>query len=117
MLSTGMYVRCPADKENMAEPRVFICGQIIKVDEFKKTVVVKIHDPFDYLLFFEDLPKGIIEVLQGSVDRCNFFIESTVIYNHERCKILSSQKAKDGFYYYYVQNQSIREWLKSVKRK
>ena len=55
MLSTGMYVRCPADKENMAEPRVFICGQIIKVDEFKKTVVVKIHDPFDYLLFFEDL--------------------------------------------------------------
>lgn len=41
MLSTGMYVRCPADKENMAEPRAFICGQIIKVDEFKKTVVVK----------------------------------------------------------------------------
>ena len=96
MLSTGMYVRCLADKENMAEPRVFICGQITKVDEFKKTVVVKIHDPFDYLLFFEDLPKGIIEVPQGSVDRCNFFIESTVVYNHERCKILSSQKAKDG---------------------
>ena len=48
MLSTGMYVRCPADKENMTEPRVFICGQITKVDEFKKTVVVKIHDPFDY---------------------------------------------------------------------
>ena len=41
-----MYVRCPADKENMAEPRVFICGQITKVDEFKKTVVIKIHDPF-----------------------------------------------------------------------
>lgn len=53
MLSTGMYVRCPADKENMAEPRAFICGQIIKVDEFKKTVVVKIHDPFDYLLFLK----------------------------------------------------------------
>ena len=36
MLSAGLYVRCPADKENMAEPRVFICGQITKVDEFKK---------------------------------------------------------------------------------
>ena len=76
MLSAGMYVRCPADKENMAEPRVFICGQITKVDEFKKTVVIKIHDPFDYLLFFEDLPKGTIELPQGNVDRCNFFMES-----------------------------------------
>lgn len=116
MLSTGMYVRCPADKENMAEPRVFICGQITKVDEFKKTVVVKIHDPFDYLLFFEDLPKGIIEVPQGSVDRCNFFIESTVVYNHKRCKILSSQKAKDGFYYYYVQNQSDKRVVKVCEK-
>ena len=116
MLSTGMYVRCPADKENMAEPRVFICGQITKVDEFKKTVVVKIHNPFDYLLFFEDLPKGIIEVPQGSVDRCNFFIESTVVYNHERCKILSSQKAKDGFYYYYVQNQSNKRVVKVCEK-
>lgn len=116
MLSVGMYVRCPADKENMAEPRVFICGQITKVDEFKKTVVVKIHDPFDYLLFFDDLPKGIIELPQGSVDRCNFFIESTIVYNRERCKVLSFKKAKDGYFYYYIQNQSSKRIIKVCEK-
>ena len=29
MLKTKMYVRCPADKESIYEPRVFICGQVI----------------------------------------------------------------------------------------
>ena len=116
MLSAGMYVRCPADKENMAEPRVFICGQITKVDEFKKTVVIKIHDPFDYLLFFEDLPKGTIELPQGNVDRCNFFMESTVVYDRERCKVLSFQKAKDGYYYYYIQNQNNKQVIKACER-
>lgn len=111
-----MYVRCPADKENMAEPRVFICGQITKVDEFKKTVVIKIHDPFDYLLFFEDLPKGTIELPQGNVDRCNFFMESTVVYDRERCKVLSFQKAKDGYYYYYIQNQNNKQVIKACER-
>ena len=116
MLSAGMYVRCPADKENMAEPRVFICGQITKVDEFKKTVVIKIHDPFDYLLFFEDLPKGTIELPQGNVDRCNFFMESTVVYDRERCKVLSFQQAKDGYYYYYIQNQNNKQVIKACER-
>ena len=94
MLSAGMYVRCPADKENMAEPRVFICGQITKVDEFKKTVVIKIHDPFDYLLFFEDLPKGTIELPQGNVDRCNFFMESTVVMIVKDAKFFLFKKQK-----------------------
>ncbi len=104
MLSSGMYVRCPADKENMAEPRVFVCGQITKVDEFKKTVSVRINDPFGYLLFFEDLPNGVIELPETIIDRCNFFIDSVVVYNRENCKVLSLQKSKDGFYYYYLQN-------------
>ena len=39
MLIEKMYVRCPADKESMTDPRVFVCGQITKVDSFKKTVL------------------------------------------------------------------------------
>ena len=38
MLKTKMYVRCPADQESMYEPRIFVCGQIINIDEFKRTV-------------------------------------------------------------------------------
>lgn len=104
MLNTKMYIRCPADKESVNEPRIFVCGQIIKVDEFKRTVSVKIHDPFGYLMYFEDLPKGIIELPVGSVDRCRLFIGSTVVYKNINHKILSCQKNKDEYYYYYVQN-------------
>ena len=94
MLKTKMYVRCPADQENIYEPRVFVCGQIINIDEFKRTVSVKVHDPFGHLLFFEDLPKGIIELPLGSVDRCSFFIGSIVVYKGSSYKVLSCQNAK-----------------------
>ena len=103
MLSERMYVRCPADIESMTDPRVFVCGQITKIDDFKKTVTVKIHDPFKYLLFFEDMPKGSIEVPASVVDHCSMFIGTEVIVNGELCKILSEQQSKDGTYFYYVQ--------------
>ena len=53
MLSERMYVRCPADIESATDPRVFVCGQVIRIDDFKKTVTVKIHDPFHFLLFLQ----------------------------------------------------------------
>ena len=74
MLVEKMYVRCPADKESMTDPRVFVCGQITKVDQFKKTVKVRIYDPLSYLMFFENLPKGEIEIPQSMAQRCTFFL-------------------------------------------
>lgn len=103
MLSERMYVRCPADIESATDPRVFICGQIAKIDDFKKTVTVRIHDPFRFLLFFEDMPKGLIEVPISLVDHCSMFIGTDVIVKDELCKILSEQQSKDGTYFYYVQ--------------
>ena len=38
MLVEKMYVRCPADKESVSDPRVFVCGQVIKVDSFIKEI-------------------------------------------------------------------------------
>lgn len=101
-----MYVRCPADIESSLEPRVFVCGQIVGIDDFKRTVNVKIHDPYGYLQFFVDLPKGTIELPQELVERCNLFIGSNVVVNNADCRVLSCQKSKDGFYYYYVQNNA-----------
>ena len=112
MLNTKMYIRCPADKENVNEPRIFVCGQIIKVDEFKRTVSVKIHDPFGYLPYFEDLPKGTIELSDGSVDRCRLFIGSIVVYKNTNHKILSCQKSTNEYYYYYVQNLEDKSMVK-----
>ena len=98
MLKEGMYVRCPADQENPMDPRVFICAQIQKVDDFKKTVIVQIYDPFSHLLFFESLPKGQVEYPISAVDHCGFFEDSAVIWGKVICKILSCMKAQDGFF-------------------
>ena len=98
-----MYVRCPADRESISDPRVFVCGQIMSIDEFKQTVMVKIHDPFNFLLFFEDLPKGIIELPIDLVEHCSMFVGSEVIVKGEVCKVLSDRMGKDGYYNYYVQ--------------
>lgn len=38
MMKSKMYVRCPADIESVNEPRVFVCGQITGIAEFKKTL-------------------------------------------------------------------------------
>lgn len=99
-----MYVRCPADKESVSEPRVFVCGQVVKADEFKRTVTVKINDPFGYLAFFEDLSRGVVEFPMDSVERCKLFVSSVVTINKDRYKVLSCQLGSDEYFYYYVQN-------------
>lgn len=99
-----MYVRCAADRESMINPRVFICGQIMKIDDFKKTIRVKIYDPFSLLLLFEELPRGEIEIPIAMAQHCTFFVGSSVVYKNSECKVLSSHKSQNGFYYYYLQN-------------
>lgn len=104
MLKEKMYVRCPADAESITDPRIFVCGQVIKVDEFKKVAKVRIYDPFKYQILFENLPKGTIEVPLVYLTHCSLFLNSEVIVNGEKCTILTEQLSKDGYYYYYVQN-------------
>lgn len=116
MLIEKMYVRCPADKESVSDPRVFVCGQITKVDSFKKTVRVRIYDPFSYLLFFENLPKGEIELPGSMVQRCTFFLGSEVFFKTRQCKVLSCVKAKDGFYYYYLQDTESKEIFRQCEK-
>lgn len=116
MLIEKMYVRCPVDKESMFDPRVFVCGQITGVDNFKKIVRVRIFDPFSYLMFFEDLPKGEIEILESMVQRCTFFLGSIVLAKKRPCKILSCVKAKDEFYYYHLQDTDSKEVFRLSER-
>lgn len=116
MLNKKMYVRCPADKESMDDPRVFVCGQVISADDFKKTVSVQINDPFGYLLFFEELPKGTIELPESMVDRCSLFVGSIVVFQKQNYRILSCQKHTDNYYYYYIQNQSDKSVVEACEK-
>lgn len=116
MLIEKMYVRCPADKESVSNPRVFVCGQVTKVDSFKKTVQVRIYDPFSYLLFFEDLPKGEIEIPESMAQRCTFFLGSVVLFKNRQCKVLSYVRAKDDFYYYYLQDVDSKKVFRQCEK-
>ena len=40
MLKTGMYVRCSIDIEDPSEPRDFISGRIVEVNDFSETAKV-----------------------------------------------------------------------------
>jgi len=99
-----MYVRCPADIESLTDPRIFVCGQILKINEFAQTAKIRIYDPFKCQLFFENLPKGTIELPLSQLERCSLFLGSEIIVNEEICTVLSEQLSKDEYYYFYVQN-------------
>lgn len=104
LLASGMYVRCPADYEHPLEPRTFVCGQVVSTDNHGKTVRVRIHDPFKFRLFFEDLPIGINEFPMDSVHRCSLFIGTDVVWRGKTCKVLTKQTMKNGLYAYYLQD-------------
>lgn len=109
LLTSGMYVRCPADYEHPLDPRTFVCGQIISIDNHSKTAQVKIHDPFKFRLFFEDLPFGIKEFPVDSIHRCSLFIGTDVVWRGKTCKILTKQTMKNGLYAYYLQNNKTKQ--------
>ena len=56
MLLERMYVRCPIDHD-MINPRDFLMGQIVKIDNFADTVEVVFNDPFNYRVYYDSFPK------------------------------------------------------------
>ena len=114
----GIYVRIPADLESAVDPRNFVCGQVVKVDDFQKTVTVRVYDPFNTIQYFEDLPHGKVEIPQSAAVHCTLFVDSVVGVNRERCRVLSMipPKEKGGYYFYYVQNARSKEVFKVCEK-
>ena len=115
-MNVKMYVRIPADLESVTDPRVFVCGQIMEIDTFKKTVKVRIHDPFSHLVFFDALPQGEVEMSFGMVQRCTIFIGSTVIFNKFPHKVLSCAKGEDDYFYYFLQNEKDKKIIRACEQ-
>lgn len=44
MLKIGMYVRCSIDVENPNEPRDFISGRIVEINDFSEVAKVEFFD-------------------------------------------------------------------------
>ena len=112
-LQTGMYVRCPADSENEREPRVFVCGQIVSINEDTRKAKVMIHDPFNLVMMFENLPHGVEEYLTSNLIHCSLFVGSSVVYQGQTCKVLTSQQNESGFYEYFIQDDRTKNTQKA----
>lgn len=110
-LLNGMYVRCPADPESKRDPRVFVCGQILNLDEETRSVKVQIHDPFNLVAMFEDLPHGIVEYPTSSLTHCSLFVGSSIVYQDKTCKVLTVRQNATGFYEYFVQDERAKTIL------
>ena len=116
MLARGMYVRCPADRESVTDPRVFICAQVTQADEFEGVVRVDVHDPFHLTLFFDELPKGSLLFPIDSVCRCTLFIGSEVMLGNEVFEILGVKEDADGYHRYYLQGKEDRKSRTAYER-
>lgn len=96
-----MYIRCPIAEFD--DPRNFIVGRIIQVDDFTENVTVAFLDPFGFRNYYENIPEKA-ELPYDYVKRCTLHRESYVIYRGNRYKILSALK-KDEWYYYYLKEE------------
>ena len=97
-----MYVRCPIDHD-MINPRDFLMGQIVKIDNFADTVEVVFNDPFNYRVYYDSFPKSA-PLPTSMVQRCQFFVGSIVVYEKEKYKVVACVKKEDAYYDYYIEN-------------
>lgn len=106
MHKEGMYVRCPFDLQHEDDPRAFLLGQIVEIDQEKHEALVKFHDPMKVRKYYEFIPteKWVnIDILS----HCQILDDSEVIVRgpNYRGKILcSAGKKEDNYHYYFVQH-------------
>ena len=100
-MERGMYVRCPIS--DFDDPRNFIVGRILEVDDFTENVTVAFLDPFGFRNYYENIAEEE-ELPYDYVKRCTLHRESYVTYRGNRYTILSAVK-DDEWYYYYLKEE------------
>ena len=89
MLKTGMYVRCSIDVEDPSEPRDFISGRIVEVNDFSETAKVKFFDLLDLKKYYQ-----VPETLEFPLSEL------------QHCRISNGSQAEYSGIRYYVVNIS-----------
>lgn len=102
-LKNNVYVRCPLfDKKYLNDPRDFIVGRIISVDDSSEQLAVSFLDPFGYRAFYDDIPKEYV-YSTNMVSRCELYKGTRIRYNGKTGKIICLGDKSEGEYRYYVQ--------------
>lgn len=102
-LNVGNYVRCIIDEDNM-NPREFLMGKIIKINNELEEIAVRFYDIYDKNKFFKHIPQTRI-YFKNEVERCNIRDGAMAIFKDQfACRIIGKGKSDDkGFYTYYVE--------------
>lgn len=106
MLKTGMYVRCSIDTEDSNEPRDFISGKIIEINEFTETAKVMFFDLLGLRKYYR-IPE-ILEFSLSKLQHCRISNGSLAEYNKSKYHVIqySIDKNDDFIYYYLASNTS-----------
>lgn len=96
-----MYVRCPMDE--LDNPRSFVSGQIMYIDEFAEKAKIKFHDPFHFRAYYENVPVTA-EYEFKFLKHCSVYHESVVCHKKIRYVVLAKEQV-EGWFYYTIQSE------------
>ena len=99
MIKEGMFVRCPIDREYPYDPRIFVTGKVLSINEFNETAYIKFSDPFDQKKYFEyiiiDTGAGINSHVFDIVEQANLIL---IISTPDQVCIRDASLMSDEFY-------------------
>lgn len=113
MLELGMYVRCPAEEENLEDSRTYFLGQIMQIDRAEQTVEVCFHDPDRYRRLFPRLPSKI-KLPVRYAKPCSILEGVKILVGETQATLLcrARESEKGGLAKYYVQRTGDNTVLK-----
>lgn len=110
-LKTDIYVRCPIpDGDNLLDPRDFVIGRIVSIDEYAEQLTVRFFDPFGYRAYYDDIPKEHTYAI-SMVNRCELLKGTKIKCKGKAGKIICMESKDDDEYRYFVQVDDTKKLL------
>ena len=110
-LKKDVYVRCPIlDREYLFDPRDFIVGRIVSIDEYAEQLTVCFFDPFGYRAYYDDIPQEHSYAF-SMVNRCELQKGTRIKYKGKAGRIICVEGKDNDEYSYFVQLDLTKEVL------
>lgn len=94
-----MYVRCAIDVDHPDEPRDFILGKIVSINDFSETAAIEFYDLIGIHEYYQ-IPEDM-ELSLSRLQHCKIQKGAIVEYNGEKYHIADGYINKNDIYYYY----------------
>lgn len=115
MLKEKMYVRCAIDVDYPEDPRDFILGKIISINDFSETAAVEFYDLIGIHDYYQ-IPENM-DISISRLQHCKIQNGAIVEYNGEKYHIADGYLNKDDMYYYYYLISEYYSVIKASEKK